>query len=170
MPDFHDKMIIAHAVLASLATLITAPAAILIGRYFRSRRWWFKMHLTLQTVTAIFVITLFAVGLIAVSSGGHGYQLVGPKKDPHHDIGLAIMVLFLVQFFLGIVAHYTHSEGPGKYTLTTPKSPIRHLHVVFGIIMTALLGALRACHCSLLARMDLGAHPRQWPRKFELCR
>lgn len=99
------------------------------------------MHLTLQTVTAIFVITLFALGLIAVSSGGHGYQLVGPKKDPHHDIGLAIMILFLLQFFLGVVAHYTHSEGPGKYTLTTPKSPIRHLHVVFGIIITALLYA-----------------------------
>ncbi|KAJ7439996.1 hypothetical protein FB451DRAFT_1106906 [Mycena latifolia] len=144
--DYHDQMIVAHAVLASVATLITAPAAILVGRYFRSRRWWFNTHLTLQTLTAIFVITTFALGLVAVSSGGHGYQLVGPKADPHHDLGLAIIVLFLLQFFLGIVAHYTHSERPGSSdsafpTLTTPKSPLRHLHVIFGIVMTALLYA-----------------------------
>ncbi|KAJ6617444.1 hypothetical protein B0H10DRAFT_2218600 [Mycena sp. CBHHK59/15] len=134
-------MIIAHAVLASVAALITAPAAVLIGRYFRSHRWWFKTHLALQTLTAIFVITLFAVGLVAVASGGHGAQLVGPKKDPHHDLGLAIVVLFLLQFVLGVVAHNTHSEGPGPYTLMTPKSPLRHLHGIFGIIMTALLYA-----------------------------
>ncbi|KAJ7146450.1 hypothetical protein C8R44DRAFT_864218 [Mycena epipterygia] len=86
------------------------------------------------------------VGLVAVSSGGNGNQLTGPKKDAHHDLGLAIIVLFLLQFFLGVVAHFTHSAGPGTKdsafpTLTTPKSPLRHLHVVFGIVMTALLYA-----------------------------
>ncbi|KAJ7620226.1 hypothetical protein FB45DRAFT_929754 [Roridomyces roridus] len=139
--DFHDKMIVAHAVLAGLAALITAPAAILIGRYFRSRQWWFKAHLFLQIITAIFIITLFAVGLLAVASGGNGNQLTGPKKDPHHDIGLAIAVLFLLQFVLGIGAHLTHSAGPGKYTLTTPKSPLRHVHVGMGLVVTALLYA-----------------------------
>ncbi|KAJ7641017.1 hypothetical protein FB45DRAFT_899264 [Roridomyces roridus] len=139
--DFHDKMIVAHAVLAGLAALITAPAAILIGRYFRSRRWWFKAHLFLQIITAIFVITLFAVGLLAVASGGNGNQLTGPKKDPHHDIGLAIAVLFFLQFVLGIVAHFTHSAGAGTYTLTTPKSPLRHVHVGMGLVVTALLYA-----------------------------
>ncbi|KAJ7144810.1 hypothetical protein C8R43DRAFT_565250 [Mycena crocata] len=143
--DYHDTMIIAHAVIASTATLITAPAAILVGRYFRTRRWWFKTHLILQTLTAVFIITNVSVGLIAVASGGNGDQLTGPKKDPHHDLGLAIILLFLLQFILGVVSHYTHSEGlvqRGAFpTLTTPKSPLRHLHVVLGIVMTGLLYA-----------------------------
>ncbi|KAJ7157345.1 hypothetical protein C8R46DRAFT_424291 [Mycena filopes] len=143
--DYHDQMIIAHGVLASVATLITAPCAILIGRYLRSRRWWCKAHLILQSLTAVFVITAIALSLVAVASGGNGSQLAGPKKDPHHDLGFSILILFLVQFILGVVAHYTHSAGPGTVgafpTLTTPKSPLRHLHVGCGIVMTALLYA-----------------------------
>ncbi|KAF8215689.1 hypothetical protein K438DRAFT_2007996 [Mycena galopus ATCC 62051] len=142
--DYHDAMIVGHAVLVSIATLLTAPAAILIGRYFRSRSWWFKVHLALQTITAIFVIVGVSVSLRAVSHNGNGNQLVGPLKDPHHDLGFSILILFLVQFTLGVAAHYTHSAGPAKGafpTLTTPKNPLRHVHVGFGIIMTALLYA-----------------------------
>lgn len=132
---------------ASVATLITAPAAILIGRYFRSRSWWFKVHVLLQSVTAVFVILVFSLGIVAVASGGNGNQLTGPKMDPHHDLGLAVLVLFLLQFVLGIGAHYTHSAGPAHAkdpafpTMTTPKSALRHLHVVCGVVMTALLYA-----------------------------
>ncbi|KAJ7207613.1 hypothetical protein GGX14DRAFT_635714 [Mycena pura] len=145
--DYHDQMIIAHAVVASVATLITAPAAILIGRYFRSRSWWFKVHVLLQSVTAVFVILVFSLGIVAVGSGGNGNQLTGPKMDPHHDLGLAVLVLFLLQFVLGIGAHYTHSASPAHAkdpafpTMTTPKSALRHLHVVCGVVMTALLYA-----------------------------
>jgi len=144
--DYHDAMIVFHAVLVSVATLLTAPAAILIGRYFRSRSWWFKVHLTLQTVTAILVITGTALSLVAVDHNGNGNQLTGRLKDPHHDLGLSILVLFLLQFVIGVGAHYTHSAGHAKGTsafptLTTPKNPLRHVHVVFGIIMTALLYA-----------------------------
>ncbi|KAJ6457369.1 hypothetical protein C8R45DRAFT_943314 [Mycena sanguinolenta] len=143
--DYHDSMIVAHAVLVSVATLLTAPAAILIGRYFRSRSWWFRVHVTLQTLTAIFVMVGVTVSLVAVNHNGNGTQLVGPKKDPHHDLGLAILILFLVQFALGVIAHYTHSAGHTKGaafpTLTTPKNPLRHVHVVFGVVITALLYA-----------------------------
>ncbi|KAF7292046.1 Cytochrome b561 domain-containing protein [Mycena indigotica] len=111
--DYHDKMIIAHAVFACIATLFTAPAAILIGRYFRGRPWWFKAHLWLQSVTASCIIIVFAVGIVAVLSGAsHIVQLTGPKADAHHDLGLAILILFLLQYLLGIAAHYTHSAGP----------------------------------------------------------
>ncbi|KAJ6541612.1 hypothetical protein B0H19DRAFT_1268593 [Mycena capillaripes] len=145
--DYHDKMIVVHSVLGSVATLITAPAAILIGRYFRSRSWWFKAHVTLQTMTAILVIVGTALSLHAVDHNGNGNQLTGRLKDPHHDLGLSVLVLFLVQFVIGVVAHYTHSAGHGYGkdsafpTLMTPKNPLRHVHVVFGIVMTALLYA-----------------------------
>ncbi|KAJ7810525.1 hypothetical protein B0H14DRAFT_2863511, partial [Mycena olivaceomarginata] len=143
--DYHDFLIAAHSILTSVAALIAAPAAILIGRYFRSRSWWFKAHVTLQAFTAIFVITGTALSLVSVVHNGNGDQLTGRLKDPHHDLGLAILVLFLLQFVFGVVAHYTHSAGHSKGsafpTLTTPKNPLRHVHVVFGIVMTALLYA-----------------------------
>ncbi|KAF7347205.1 CBD9-like protein [Mycena venus] len=143
--DYHDKFIVVHAVLACVATLITAPAAILIGRYFRTRRWWFNTHLILQTFTATLIIPSVALGLQSIAHNHHGDQLTGKKADPHHDLGLSILILFLVQFLIGVGAHYTHSEGYTKDsvfpTLTTPKNPLRHIHVMFGIIMTALLYA-----------------------------
>lgn len=71
--------------LASIAALITAPAAILIARYFRSRAWWFKAHLILQALTVAFIVIAFVLSTVAVSSGGHGTQFTGPKKDPKDD-------------------------------------------------------------------------------------
>ncbi|KAJ7871121.1 hypothetical protein B0H14DRAFT_3860739 [Mycena olivaceomarginata] len=84
------------------------PTAILIGRYFRTRRWWFNTHMVLQTFTAVLII---------------------PSADPHHDLGLAILILFLIQFLIGVGAHYTRG-GYAKEkifpTFTTPKNPLRH--------------------------------------------
>jgi cytochrome b561 len=127
-----------------VATLLTAPAAILIGRYFRTRRWWFNTHMVLQTFTAVLIIPSVALGLQSIGHNHHGDQLTGKKADPHHDLGLAILILFLVQFLIGVGAHYTRG-GYAKEkifpTFTTPKNPLRHVHVVFGIAMTALLYA-----------------------------
>ncbi|KAF7295774.1 Cytochrome b561 domain-containing protein [Mycena chlorophos] len=146
--DYHDKMIIAHAVFACIATLITAPAAILIGRYFRGRSWWFKAHLYLQSVTAACLILVFIVGTVAVASGrSHSTQFIGSKADAHHDLGLAVFILLMSQYLLGVAAHYTHSAGPNAGeksafpTLTTPKHVLRHIHVFCGVAMTALLYA-----------------------------
>ncbi|KAJ6541609.1 hypothetical protein B0H19DRAFT_1268591 [Mycena capillaripes] len=143
--DYHDKFIVVHAVLACVATLITAPAAILIGRYFRGRRWWFNTHLTLQTMSLVLIVPSVALGLQSIGHNHHGSQLTGAKADPHHDLGLSILILFLVQFLVGVIAHYTHAAAPAKGstfpTLTTPKNPLRHVHVVFGVVMTALMYA-----------------------------
>ncbi|KAF8215684.1 hypothetical protein K438DRAFT_606359 [Mycena galopus ATCC 62051] len=143
--DYHDKFIVIHATLACVATLFTAPAAILIGRYFRTRRWWFNTHLALQTFTAALIIPSFALGLQSIAHNGHGNQISGKGADPHHDFGFAVLILFFVQFTIGVGAHYTHSAGYVKDhlfpTLTTRKNPLRYVHIVFGIIMTALLYA-----------------------------
>nr|GAT54671.1 predicted protein [Mycena chlorophos] len=146
--DYHDKMIIAHAVFASIATLITAPAAILTGRYFRNRPWWFKTHLYLQSITAACIFLVFVVGSVAVKSGAsHSAQFIGPKRDAHHDLGLAVFILLMSQYLLGVAAHFTHSagwkggEGSAFPTLTTPKHLLRHVHVFCGVAMTALLYA-----------------------------
>ncbi|KAJ3716393.1 hypothetical protein EV361DRAFT_910527 [Lentinula raphanica] len=143
--DYHDTLIIAHAVFASLAALITAPAAILVARYFRSRTWWFKAHIILQIVTVAFTILLFVLSTVAVASGGHGTQFVGPKKDPHHDLGLSIVILLWVEAIFGVAAHYTHtahSVTEGTFpTIKAKKSPLRHLHAWYGIFVAGLLYA-----------------------------
>ncbi|KAJ3978865.1 hypothetical protein F5890DRAFT_1547849 [Lentinula detonsa] len=143
--DYHDTLIIAHAVFASMAALITAPAAILVARYFRSRTWWFKAHIILQIVTVAFTIIFFTISTVAVASGGHGTQFVGPKKDPHHDLGLAIAILLWVEAIFGVAAHYTHTAHAitrGAFpTIKAKKSPLRHLHAWYGIFVAGLLYA-----------------------------
>ncbi|KAJ4490034.1 hypothetical protein J3R30DRAFT_3399475 [Lentinula aciculospora] len=143
--DYHDTLIIAHAVLASIATLITAPAAILVARYFRSRTWWFRAHVVLQAFTVVFTIMFFTLSAVAVASGGHGTQFVGPKKDPHHDLGLSVAILLWVEAIFGIAAHYTHtahSATSGAFpTIKAKKSPLRHLHAWYGIFVAGLLYA-----------------------------
>ncbi|KAH7869500.1 hypothetical protein F5879DRAFT_919695 [Lentinula edodes] len=143
--DYHDTLIIAHAVFASMATLITAPAAILVARYFRSRAWWFKAHVVLQTLTVVFTVIFFTLSTVAVASGGHGTQFVGPKKDPHHDLGLSVVILLWVEAIFGIAAHYTHTEHSKTHsafpTIKARKSPLRHLHAWYGIFVAGLLYA-----------------------------
>lgn len=130
---------------ASIAALITAPAAILIARYFRSRAWWFKAHLILQGLTVLCVVIAFVLSAVAVSSGGHGTQFTGPKKDPHHDLGLSVFVLLFAEAIFGVAAHYTSSEQSttdGAFpTIRAKKSPLRHLHSWYGIFVAGVLYA-----------------------------
>ncbi|KAF8881915.1 hypothetical protein BD779DRAFT_1473212 [Infundibulicybe gibba] len=145
--DFHDKFIIIHAVFASMATLLTAPLAILAARYFRRNRSWFLAHAILQTLTCLFVIIAFVLSAVAVRSSGNGWQFTGPHMDLHHDFGLAVFILVLVEGVIGLLAHYTRTlQFPGATrafpTLTARKSPVRRIHVAFGIIIAGLLYAL----------------------------
>lgn len=133
------------AVFACIAALITAPAALLIARYFRSRAWWFKAHLILQSLTVGCVFILFVLSTVAVSSGGHGTQFTGLKKDPHHDLGLSIFILLFMEAIFGIAAHYTSSKQSTTYgafpTIRAKKSLLRHLHLWYGIVVAGALYA-----------------------------
>ncbi|KIK68369.1 hypothetical protein GYMLUDRAFT_68234 [Collybiopsis luxurians FD-317 M1] len=143
--DYHDKMIIAHAVFASITTLITVPAAILVARYFRSRAWWFKAHVILQALTVACTILFFILSTVAVASGGNGSQFVGPKKDPHHDLGLSVVILLLVEAVFGVAAHCTftkQSTTDGAFpTIKAEKSALRHVHGLYGVFIAAFLYA-----------------------------
>jgi len=152
--SMHDKLIIVHATFAGLAVMILVPAAIIFTRFLRLGRRtatsWFSTHSTLQFLALICIVIVFATGVSAVRGGGHGSQFTGMGKDTHHDLGLAIFIIFLVQAMIGIASHFT--QGPnqlptekGDHThvpsVTAPRNRLRTVHLLFGLATTAILYA-----------------------------
>lgn len=77
------------AVLGSIAALIIAPIAVLIGRYGRRWQHWAKVHTVLNIFTLILVGTAFGLGAAALP---HPNEFFGEETDPHHQLGLAVSV------------------------------------------------------------------------------
>lgn len=134
------------ATFASIATLITVPAAVLIARYFRSRTWWFKAHVTLQCLTLACLITLITLSTLAVASVGKGNQFTGDKPPhPHHDLGLSTFILVFAAAAFGVAAHNTSSnqsttDGPFP-TIRAKKSLIRRFHACYGVLICGVMYA-----------------------------
>ncbi|KDE08177.1 hypothetical protein MVLG_01656 [Microbotryum lychnidis-dioicae p1A1 Lamole] len=128
----HDMILIAHAVTASLATMILMPGAILIARYFRTTRW-FPLHVAFNSLAVILIIVAFGTA-VYVTGGGFG-------DATHYSVGLAIFIIILVQAGLGYGAHLTRrpdlASGARLPTLTG-KSPVRHVHALLGLALIAL--------------------------------
>jgi len=133
--DFHDKVVVIHAIFASIAVLGTAPAAILLGRYWRHNPRWFAYHRLLNTATVLLIILAFGLGTAAVNSQGLGIQFSGPFHDLHHDLGLAMFLLVLLEGVLGIVAHAVKPSSRA----VLGKAIMRWVHIIFGIIVMVLL-------------------------------
>ncbi|KAN0135578.1 hypothetical protein V8E53_006469 [Lactarius tabidus] len=132
--DFHDRVIVVHAIFASIAVLGTAPAAILLGRYWRHDSRWFAYHRLLNSATVLLIILTFGLGTAAVNSQGAGTQFSGPQHDLHHDLGLTLFLLVLLQGLLGVVAHSVKSSR-----MVLGKSIVRWGHIIFGITVMGLL-------------------------------
>ncbi|BGP31420.1 Deoxycytidine monophosphate (dCMP) deaminase [Rhodotorula toruloides] len=129
----NDKILIAHAVFGTLAIVLLTPAALLIARIGRSKRW-FPGHTTLNGLSVVFVIIAFALG-VTVVEGEFG-------QDFHHSLGLALLVLFLVQPLLGLAGHFWARPSPltsaaPSWGLPRP-NPIRILHILLGLTIVGL--------------------------------
>lgn len=84
--SYHDKLIIAHAVFASIAVLILIPSALIIARYLRGNPIWFKAHSVLNATATVFIIIVFSLGTAAVASAGNGPEFTGESSDTHHQV------------------------------------------------------------------------------------
>jgi len=124
--SLHDKLAIAHALFACIAVLFTMPVALLAARYLRHGPRWFKVHVIFNTITVLLIILVFGLGVGAVASQDQGTQFNGSQSDLHHKVGLAVFIIIMAQFFLGIWAHYV----PGGHIT-------RRAHVVLGLITAA---------------------------------
>lgn len=123
--SLHDKLAIAHALFACIATLFILPVALLAGRY-RRRDGWFKIHVLFNGITIFLVILVFGLGMGAVKSVGLGTQFSGVYSDLHHKVGLSLFLLVILQGILGVAAH----KRPSDHFL-------RRLHVPVGVLTAA---------------------------------
>ena len=95
----YRSLIVAHGILAALTFLAVVPAAILIAAfYYRNPRLALRLHIGLQTATVILTIIVAALGVTAVGSSR-------ALTNPHHGIGIAILVLVIIQAIGGTIIH-----------------------------------------------------------------
>ncbi|KAJ7578684.1 hypothetical protein C8J56DRAFT_968778 [Mycena floridula] len=120
-----------HAILCSVGFLILLPLGSLIARYsrtFTSR--WFWSHATIQLLISGPVI------IIGWSKGyGTAEKLGVPHfRDPHQQMGLSLLILYVLQSLLGIFIHYVKLP-----TLGQGKRPVQnYFHAFLGLVILIL--------------------------------
>ncbi|BGP54871.1 hypothetical protein JCM8202_003380 [Rhodotorula sphaerocarpa] len=133
------SIVIAHAVLGSVAFLILSPAAVLTARFGRDRIPWLLPHWVLNSLSVACVIATFGLGAYATGNGFH---------DTHTRLGLALFILVIIQATLGVVGHRTKrtrltssrpSFKPYSPEVDRPGFPfVRLFHVLIGLTTIGL--------------------------------
>ncbi|KIL60296.1 hypothetical protein M378DRAFT_168318 [Amanita muscaria Koide BX008] len=122
-----------HGLLCAIGFLIILPLGTLFARYARTfTNKWLYVHWSIQ---------FFIAGPIILTGWYFGYQLAENlgatphfQQSPHQQIGLALLILYLVQVFLGPFIHWFkfHSLFHGH------RPPLSYLHVILGLSILAL--------------------------------
>jgi len=83
--------------IGSLATaFIAMSSAIVIARFFKSKKWWVKAHKALNLAAVLFALAGFVFAFLMVQSSG------GPHiRVPHAILGLSTLILLLLMPVLG---------------------------------------------------------------------
>ncbi|KAG8861673.1 hypothetical protein FRB96_002630 [Tulasnella sp. 330] len=126
---YYRRLIVAHAVFAVLAFLVTVPLAIISARYTKHTQTqgrWLRSHFILNTFTLIFIVIVFTLGYFAVGTSGNIFDNV------HHRIGLTIFTAILLQFFGGLINSFVLS----KPHVRTPFQ--NRIHIIFGWLIWGL--------------------------------
>lgn len=102
----YHGIILAHGVMAALVFLLIVPLSVMTIRFYdRNPGRAVAYHGQMQVLASLMLLVIFILGFFAV----------GPKRslsNPHHGIGVAIFVLFLVQLIGGrLVKHITKSRS-----------------------------------------------------------
>ncbi|EMD30723.1 hypothetical protein CERSUDRAFT_120335 [Gelatoporia subvermispora B] len=120
-----------HAHLMTFGFLVCLPLGVLIARYFRTftRRWWFGHTLVQFLVSGPIIIAGWVLGHQTTSE-----TLTGHYDDPHKRIGLALLILYLVQLIVGLTIHYF--KTPSLFGGQRP--PQNYFHAIFGLVIIAL--------------------------------
>ncbi|KLO13720.1 hypothetical protein SCHPADRAFT_903922 [Schizopora paradoxa] len=125
-----DLKIKRHAVLCSVGFLILLPLGSLVARYLRTfTRGWFWPHALIQFVIAGPVI--FAGWALA-----HQAVNIIPGQnfnDKHKKIGLALLILYLMQLMLGLFIHFVKLPFMGGH-----RPPQNYFHAILGLAIIAL--------------------------------
>lgn len=86
------------------------------------------------------IINLFLAGPILLAGIGEGIKYTesvntgGNWVDPHKKLGLALLILYLVQVIVGLVIHFFKTPK----LMGGRRTPQNYFHVALGIIILAL--------------------------------
>ncbi|PNH47518.1 hypothetical protein VD0003_g8807 [Verticillium dahliae] len=102
--EYHS-LIMAHAVIGALVFLLFVPAAVFFARFYTRRPGFaIKYHAMLGIFNILLLTVVFVLGWFAV----------GPNRswtNPHHAIGLAIYVMFLLQAIGGRLVRHVQGRS-----------------------------------------------------------
>ncbi|KHO00649.1 Cytochrome b561/ferric reductase transmembrane [Metarhizium album ARSEF 1941] len=101
LPQYH-RIVLAHGVMGALIFLLLVPVSVMLARFYsREPGYAVVYHAQLHVFSGLMLLAVFILGFFAV----------GPERNltnPHHGIGVAIFVLFLLQLVGGrLVRHIT---------------------------------------------------------------
>ncbi|RDA91907.1 hypothetical protein CP533_1301 [Ophiocordyceps camponoti-saundersi (nom. inval.)] len=96
----YHRIVLAHAILGALVFILIVPVAIMTARFYARRPGYAVIfHAQMQVLAGLMLLAVFILG----------YFAVGPSRNltnPHHGIGVAIFVLFILQLLGGrLVRH-----------------------------------------------------------------
>ncbi|KAF7554649.1 hypothetical protein G7046_g6758 [Stylonectria norvegica] len=91
----YHTIILAHAIMGAIIFLFLIPFSVMTARFYSRRPGWaVKYHAQVNILAGLLLLVVFILGFFAV----------GPKRslsNPHHGIGVAIFVLFVLQIVGG---------------------------------------------------------------------
>ncbi|KAF8155491.1 hypothetical protein B0H34DRAFT_849806 [Crassisporium funariophilum] len=117
-----------HAVLSTVGFLILLPIGVLVARYTRTLPYkWFYAHWSIQFIIAGPVI------LVGWSLGYKTSTMLeqGHFKDPHQKMGMALLIMYILQLALGAFVHF--AKFPSLFR--GYRAPHNYLHVVLGLVI-----------------------------------
>ncbi|KAH9478767.1 Cytochrome b561 and DOMON domain-containing protein [Psilocybe cubensis] len=120
-----------HAILCVVGFLILLPIGALVARYSRTLRYkWFWAHWIIQFLIA---------GPVIFTGWALGYKTTNELEtphftDPHQKVGLALLILYVVQMALGAIVHFF--KLPSIFRGHRP--PHSYLHVLVGLAIFIL--------------------------------
>jgi len=125
----YQKLIVAHAIVATLAFLLLLPTGALFARLLRTNTtFWFKGHWLIQFyITGPVVVTGIALAVAAVQQHGGTHF-----SDRHKLVGLIIFIFYILQCSLGAFVHFVKNAN------RTRRPPQNYLHAVFGLSIIGL--------------------------------
>ncbi|KAH8106539.1 hypothetical protein DFH11DRAFT_1638524 [Phellopilus nigrolimitatus] len=121
-----------HALLCSIGFLILLPIGSLVGRYLRTFSGnWFWAHWIIQFLIAGPVIFAgWAMGYMSTAELNTGGHFV----DRHKRTGLALLILYIFQLFLGSIIHFFKTPT----LLNGHRPPQNYFHAILGLTIIAL--------------------------------
>lgn len=107
----YHRIILAHGVMAALVFLVLVPFSVMTARFYsRQPGMVIVYHAQLQVLAGLMLLAVFILG----------YFAVGPSRslsNPHHGIGVAILVLFILQLVGGSLVHNTAKSRSLRRTI-----------------------------------------------------